>query len=64
MYKGKTGGEFYLSLQQKQSLLFVAIEGGHTETAQLLIDKGAVVNKCDEVCTMNKCSDTYTLFLF
>ena len=29
-----------------------ASQGGHTETAQLLIDKGADVNKCDRVCTL------------
>ena len=29
----------------------VACERGHTETAQLLIDKGEDVNECDQVYT-------------
>ena len=35
--------------QADRSLLFVACERGETETAQLLIDKGAKVNHCDKV---------------
>ena len=31
--------------------LLVACERGHTESAQLLIDKGEDVNECDQVYT-------------
>ena len=40
-----------ISLQYERSPLLAAIQGGHTETAQLLIEKGADVNNCDEVGT-------------
>ncbi len=38
-----------LILQDGISPLLAACRGGHTETAQSLIDKGADVNQCDEV---------------
>ncbi len=38
-----------LILQWEISPLLAACRGGHTETAQLLIDKGADVNMCDKV---------------
>ena len=38
-----------LILQCVTSQLLAACLGGHTETAQLLIDKGADVNQCYEV---------------
>ena len=42
------------SNQRGQSPLLVASKGGHTETAKLLIDKGADVNKRNQVCmTLN-----------
>ena len=37
------------SSQYGTSPLKAAISEGHTETAKLLIDKGADVNKCDQV---------------
>ena len=55
---------YIFSIQYGRSPLLVACEGGHTETTRCLIDKGANVNMFDEVCTINKCSDSYTLFLF
>ena len=39
------------SLQYEKSPLLAAIQGDHTETAQLLIEKGADVKKCDKVGT-------------
>ena len=36
-------------LQLGKSLLLAAYEGGHTETAKLLIDRGADVNQLDKV---------------
>ena len=36
-------------LQLGKSPLLTACEGGHTETAKLLIDRGADVNQLDEV---------------
>ena len=44
----------YLPFERGQSPLLAASKGGHTETAQLLIDKGADVNQCDQVCTTLK----------
>ena len=40
--------KFFYS-QYGTSPLQAAIERGHTGTAELLIDKGADVNKCDKV---------------
>ena len=37
---------YTFSFQYKQSPLLAAINRGHTETAQLFINKGADVNKC------------------
>ena len=37
-------------LQISITPLHVACENGHTETAQMLIDRGADVNKEDSVC--------------
>ena len=46
------------------SPLLVAIVRGHFKTAQLLIDKGVDVNKCDRVCmTLNYCKDKPIRFL-
>ena len=39
--------------QDGKSPLMTACEGGHTETAQLLIDKGADVNKAGHVSALN-----------
>ncbi len=36
-------------IQRKTSPLLAACKEGHTETAQLLIDKGANVNQLDKV---------------
>ncbi len=36
-------------LQFRKSPLLAACEGGHTETAKLLIDRGADVNQLDKV---------------
>ncbi len=42
---------YHIFLLQKLTWsLLAACEGGETETARLLIDKGADVNQCDEVC--------------
>ncbi len=38
-----------LLLQEGNTPLLVALEKGHTETAQLLIDKRADVNQCNKV---------------
>ena len=37
-------------LQERRTPLIAACEGGHSKTAQLLIEKGADLNKQDEVC--------------
>ena len=47
---------FNFSLKYGRSPLLAAIERGHTDTAQLLIDKEANVNKCDKVCTCTNSS--------
>ena len=39
--------------QFEKSPLLAAIEGGHTGTAQLLIDKGAGINKATHVSALN-----------
>ena len=45
--------------QDGRSPLLAAIEGGHTETAQLLIDKGADVNKANQVSALNVVALTF-----
>ena len=45
--------------QGARSPLLAAIEGGHTETAQLLIDKGADVNKAGQVSALNVVALTF-----
>ena len=42
-----------LPLQHEQSPLLAACLKGYTETAQLLINKGADVNKCGQVSNDN-----------
>ena len=44
---------YYMLYQYERSPLLAACEGGHTETAQLLIDKGADVNNAGEVSAVN-----------
>ena len=43
------------------SPLLAVCEGGHTETAQLLIDKGASVNKADQVSTLNVVANSFEI---
>ena len=45
--------------QGARSPLLAAIEGGHTQTAQLLIDKGADVNKAGRVSALNVVAHTF-----
>ena len=47
--------------QGARSPLLAAIEGGHTDTAQLLIDKGADVNKANRVSTLNVVAHTFEI---
>ena len=42
--------EIYKFIQAMETPLFAACEEGHTETAQLLIDKGSNVNQQSRVC--------------
>ena len=52
-----------LPLQLGRSPLSVACEGGHTDTAQLLIDKGANVNQCDEVYRVSQHSNRTSVII-
>ena len=45
--------------QYERSPLLAACQGGHTETAQLLIDKGADVNKASRVSALNVVALTF-----
>ena len=47
--------------QDERSPLLAACERGHTETAQLLIDKGANVNKANQVSTLNVVAHTFEI---